>query len=78
MKPYAIVSEGPDDVAALRALLANEGGIARGPIYDAHRNPLVVTLAGAPIAVWSAQGKQKARRSERSTPRAGPRATGRR
>jgi hypothetical protein len=59
MKPYAIVAEGPDDLAALRVLLRGIGAEVKGTFHDANRNPLQVVLNGSTVQVWAARGKKK-------------------
>jgi hypothetical protein len=57
MKPYAIVAEGPDDLAALRALLRTAGASVGGAIWEA--SPLKASLHRVDLSVYAARGKKK-------------------
>ena len=58
MPTFAIVAEGPDDLAAIRELLRRAGGDVGGTIHEANRSPLKAKLRGQDVHVWAARGKK--------------------
>jgi hypothetical protein len=58
MKPCAIVVEGPDDLAAVRALVRHAGARVEGSIHAETRSPLMVTMHASTIPIYAARGKK--------------------
>jgi hypothetical protein len=53
MPTVAIVSEGADDVSALRALLRADGWTVSGVISGASRNPMTAVRDSRSVAIWT-------------------------